>query len=98
MFSKHGSGSQITSQSGLGTGVSKGEKKELNLAGICQIKVIGTGNTEELILLHQEKQHMTEGDRGTLHFYQSMAYNTVALVTFTLCLTFFFFQNASFKF
>lgn len=60
------------------------------MAGICQIKVIGTGNTEELILLHQKKQHMTEGDRVTLHFYQSMAYNTTAFVKFTLCLTFFF--------
>lgn len=36
------------------------------MAGICQIKVIGTDNTEELILLHQEKQHMTEGDRAFL--------------------------------
>lgn len=61
------------------------------MAGICQIKVIGTGNTEELILLHQKKQHMTEGDRVTLHFYQSVAYNTTALVKFTLCLAFFFF-------
>ena len=36
------------------------------MAGMCQIKVIGTDNTEELILLHQEKQHMTEGDRAFL--------------------------------
>ena len=61
------------------------------MAGMCQIKVIGTDNTEELILLHQEKQHMTEGDRGTLHFYQSTAYSIASLVTFTLCLTSFFF-------
>ena len=51
------------------------------------------GNVEELILLHQKKQHGTDGDAGTLDSYPSTDYNAADFLTFTPCLTFFFFPK-----
>lgn len=63
------------------------------MAGLYQIKVIGTGNTEELILLHQKKQHMTDGGHRYIAFLSEYGLKYCSISHIYTVPDFFFFSK-----